>query len=363
MAKQKMLPRPTMKKEKQATSDDTIRIETTSEEFVAKHQKLTEEDHSGGSHSGTEMGWLVSYADMMTLLFGLFVLLYVLKSDKTKDADETMRQISNKFFSYQAPRSSLKKNDVVSPPENTTEKITLEKLESEKVELKTQIQKIAEEKNKSEVQMADQKKALQEQQEKIETLKEKISALSSEQKKKEREIASAAEVSMTKLNEKFNNELEQVKAELERVKNELEQAKNQNAELMSKQITQQNYVTTLVTWDTEKHDLDLEIYYDKNKVFNFKRRKIDGLPGNFEIDSRFGPGIEMWKAENYKPGKYIARIVLFNKNGNIHPAKVKLTIFSQSDIYKSEEFQIKSVGIPKLIPFTIDEKGKIQVLQ
>ncbi len=339
IARRKMLPRPPMKKQK----------ETTADEFVAKHQKLVKDDHSSDSHSGTEMGWLVSYADMMTLLFGLFVLLYVLKSDKTKDADETMRAISNKFFSYQDPISSAIKNEVISPPQLTTEKVEMEKIETEKIELKTQIEKISEEKDKLEEQINDQKIVSKAQQEQIEALNKKITLLTSEKIKKDRQLAKVSEVTTTNISEELKNELEQVKKE--------------NAELMEKQIHQQNYVTTLLTWDTEKHDLDLEIIYDKSSVFNFKKRIINGFPGKFEIDSRFGPGIEMWKAENYKPGKYIARIILFNKNGNTHPAKVKLTIFSQSDIFKSEEFQIKNVGIPKSIPFTIDEKGKIQVLQ
>ncbi len=41
-----------------------------------------------GSHGEP---WLVSYADMMTLLFGFFVILYSIEAAKTQDQDGMVR--------------------------------------------------------------------------------------------------------------------------------------------------------------------------------------------------------------------------------------------------------------------------------
>ena len=50
--------------------------------FRANKEDVHDEIHGGGH--GTEMGWLVSYADMMTLLFGLFVILFSFHRIKAK---------------------------------------------------------------------------------------------------------------------------------------------------------------------------------------------------------------------------------------------------------------------------------------
>ena len=68
------------------------------EHFEAKKEHLHDDAHGGGGHGGTEMGWLVSYADMMTLLFGLFVILFSLATSKPKEMEGILKDASKKYF-------------------------------------------------------------------------------------------------------------------------------------------------------------------------------------------------------------------------------------------------------------------------
>lgn len=74
------------------------------------HSHDLEEEHHEDEHPSE--GWLVSYADLMTLLFGLFVILFSISSvDKNKY--EKLRKAVNEQFSdqkYESPTDSVAKN-------------------------------------------------------------------------------------------------------------------------------------------------------------------------------------------------------------------------------------------------------------
>ena len=64
--------------------------------------------HSGGEEHG-EGNWLVSYADMMTLLVGFFVILLSFSVMDAKKFDEAKKSITQEFGgTYQVPYSELK---------------------------------------------------------------------------------------------------------------------------------------------------------------------------------------------------------------------------------------------------------------
>lgn len=59
----------------------------------------------GGHHEeeGDEEPWLISYADMMTLLFGFFVLMYVFASAKSGDSEKVREGLAKSFGGTYVP--------------------------------------------------------------------------------------------------------------------------------------------------------------------------------------------------------------------------------------------------------------------
>lgn len=63
----------------------------------SKRSKHHEEHDDHGSHSHDESNWLVSYADMMTLLFGFFVLMYSLSRFDNTKFDLVRKEVAQYF--------------------------------------------------------------------------------------------------------------------------------------------------------------------------------------------------------------------------------------------------------------------------
>lgn len=62
-----------------------------------KKPNLYQRSHHGGEHEEGEGNWLVSYADMMTLLVGFFVILMSFSSVDQKKMEEAQKSVSKKF--------------------------------------------------------------------------------------------------------------------------------------------------------------------------------------------------------------------------------------------------------------------------
>ncbi|WP_415063249.1 flagellar motor protein MotB [Bdellovibrio sp.] len=322
-------------------------------QFQARREPLHEESH-GAAHGGTEMGWLVSYADMMTLLFGLFVILFSLTTDpaKSDNVDDIMKEVSKKYFSDQAgnqPTPSAQNPDSSTPPPPNVETV-MEQMaemqalyESEKQQFVAKIDEL-----KAEVAQLEQEKT--EEQNKTKATQRKVSSIQDPTTDLKKEIQS------------LQDKMQEKKKDFEKLHEELEKKKAEN-EFLHKELNKQpsqNYMMVLLTWETEKHDLDLQVTTPKKANFNFKKRKWDGQAGAFELDSRFGPGIEMWKAENFEPGEYKVKSLLYNKNGNEASAKAQVTVVTNLRTYKSELFEMASRNSEFDLSFVIDAQGAVR---
>lgn len=282
--------------------------------FKASRKAVQDEFHQAG-HGGSEIGWLVSYADMMTLLFGLFVILFSLTMDKTRNVDEVMRDVSDKYF--RAPNSAEKFAEAKAPPQTNIETEDDDAKNDAAAEPPKEIIKEI----KVEVESKAQAK--------------KIAALESEVEKL---LAGSAGL----------------KSENQNLKEELAKEKNKTP--------MQSYMMILISWETEKHDLDLRVTTPEGKVFDFKKRTIASVPGAFVLDSRYGPGVEMWRAENFKPGKYNCRISLYNKNGNKTNPHFQLSILTNLQNYKTPQIELNETKTTTDIVFEVDKEGVVQLL-
>jgi flagellar motor protein MotB len=308
-------------------------------------------EHAEGGHGGTEMGWLVSYADMMTLLFGLFVILFSLKHSAGANVDDVMREVSKKYFTNQDGKEKQpmaqspvtpESKDSSGPSQSAEAKESGEA--SENQDLKQKVEAL-----KAEVESLQQEKTAAVAQ--VKSMQRKVAAetpLAHDSKNDMKALQSNVE-EMKEQNAQLQNELEQKKKDFDQLKDESEKL----------QKNAQRYMMVLLTWETEKQDLDLQVITPSHKQFNFKKRKIAGEPGSFELDSRYGPGIEMWKAENFGPGVYSAKVSLYNQNGNKSPAPVKLSVLTNRGSYRSPAFSVDEKNSEKEIRFSVTPEGEV----
>ena len=202
-----------------------------------------------------------------------------------------------------------------------------------------------------EVPSAEQQKKIEEQTKQIEELQNQIKKV---QQEKKRTISAVAAAQPPPDTTEKDQELEQVKKENAALKDELSKEKNKNP--------MQNYMMVLISWETEKHDLDLKITAPDGKKFDFKKRRIKDEPGAFELDSRYGPGVEMWRAENFKPGRYNCKVTLYNKNGNEAKPQFHLNVVTNLQNIKTPVIEIDTKQPQKEIVFEVDKEGVVKLI-
>lgn len=314
--------------------------------------------HGAGGGHGTEMGWLVSYADMMTLLFGLFVLLYTMSSTTSKgQMEEQMKKISEEAFGGAISATDLKE---VSPDQ------LVEKLLEKNKQLAKDLQKsqeIVEVKKDLTVTETEKKQLEQKIDELTKRMQEQLTVQTQQTKEVEEQKRQLASVNDTTV------KVQSVTIENQKIKQELEKTIQKQKELVEKmkdmvpkdQITQNpnNFLMISTTWASEKHDIDLEIIDVNNKKFNFKKKSYGGVDGQFEIDSRYGPGLEMWKTPKLQPGQYKVKVTLYNSNGNDNPAEVQASVITVTENMKLPIIKLSKTDKTKEVRFNVDEKGKI----
>jgi hypothetical protein len=92
----------------------------------------------------------------------------------------------------------------------------------------------------------------------------------------------------------------------------------------------QTFLIFSLKWETEKHDLDLSVTDPLGQVFNYDNRSKKGADGKLVIDSRTGPGIELWQSSRSQKGRYRVDIKFYNAYGNSKPAIVNLGVLSRA---------------------------------
>jgi flagellar motor protein MotB len=292
---------------------------------------------------GTEMGWLVSYADMMTLLFGLFVLLYTMASHKDGSIEQNLKDVSAKYFSQVKTDGKVK-----APPLTIMQAEIIQKLESQVAQMKV---------------IPDQRAIVAELQQKVQTLEKQVKP-TAPVVPDQRQLVTELQKQVETLKQETQNITAQSEAKQKELQKQLTQQRvvaSVPVPVVAPQVPQKKIMVISTTWETEKHDVDLVIVDPNGFRYTFKNKRSPSSVGALEIDSRYGPGLELWRTQDLKPGKYKILVKLYNQFGNAKDAVVKTQIVTNVSSIDLPEAVLNNASKEKSYNVNVDEQGTISV--
>lgn len=366
-------------------------------------------DHAGGDDISEhpDERWLVSYADMMTLLFGLFVMLYSMANKF-----EQVQKSASKEFSKQdvkaspvEPKVEIKQSELDHLRKNLEESMrSAEELKVQALRLsdevtqrnteleaaKTQVTELADLNARKTTQMAELADRFNRAQTKA---KPDLELQLTEERQNKRKMlveieklraivaanpADRQQQKIAQLTEQLNRQT----AELQTQKQELQAAQTQNvrvSDLLSQlstakaQIAQMeaennkalagSFAAVVITWPTQNHDIDLIVTDPEGRVYNYKNRSFDKHPGQFVLDTRRGPGAEMWQTDRLLPGVYQIKYLFYNTYGNSAPAPVSGSVYSQGGIFELPKVDLNfGAKREQVYKITISKKGEVKIV-
>ena len=128
----------------------------------------------------------------------------------------------------------------------------------------------------------------------------------------------------TKVQEDKTPELQKIvkqqERRIEKLEGELKEAKEA--------ATTSSFLAFVMSWSTRSHDLDLKVEDPEGKTFDFKHRKHGSHPGLFVLDTREGPGAEIWQADKILVGTYKFTFTFYSQHGNPEPCVISARLFS-----------------------------------
>lgn len=293
----------------------------------------TVEDHQDNH---IDEKWLISYADMMTLLFGFFVMMYILSANNKAKMEEALQKISKEGF-LSDEKTSQSPDDILIEFKIKKEMKRRQELEAELVQAKEMAVK-----NEEELRLA---------QEKLKAINDaKIDFKESEEVKILKSSLINLESNLKIINEKFK----ELTKENESLKKKLSD---------SPQIEEDNhFMMVFVQWDTEKHDIDMIVEDPSGNIFNYKKRSLASVPGEFVVDSTYGPGVESWVTKKTMEGIYKVTFKFYNQYGNKKDAIIKPSIFNNLKVEKLPQITLNFSQIrEKTIFIAVAKDGQFTV--
>jgi hypothetical protein len=389
---------------------------------MSRKSHVGHDDHEEG-HSEA---WLVSYSDMMTLLFGLFVMLYSMAMETQGKIDDRLKEVTNSIVTeteieqdkkLQTAQQSI---DLEKKAAESVEKVTaetakkiqdeLERQQTENQVLKERLAKldaenqireqkkitenelereIASIKSETEKQLvlknleleeiklknSDQQKQLSSSVSQIENLQVQLKELQKEKLKNDKkisrnELVEKEEVQREKENLEKTRDLQARIREEKKRADEFEQKislrEKETIELRSKlaalekqEADSPKFLMFVLKWFTDRHDLDMTLVDPKGRKYDFKKREYSGHPGKFTLDSRSGPGAEIWQTAQFIPGEYKVAVSFYQEYGNKSHAKFIIEVSSPKSVHETKQLEMSFSQKVKELRFRVDSNGAI----
>ena len=362
--------------------------------------------------------WLISYSDMMTLLFGLFVMLYAMAMETQgkpeKYFSDLAKDVAKESSAPAAASTASDNNSSANKSPVATAATTVEQLGKQlesaqnTLAIKTQelaklMEKLAENSKSLDAAKKDQDQSKQTQadmQKEIDQLKQDKELLEKTHSKPDGEASRRKVLTqqITTLKAQIAQQtqeqaqIKELKAQLEKQVQELKEHQDEaikaagsasasEVEMMKKKLADKeaevqklisrirlmvkenldSFMIVLLKWDTEKHDLDLNVTDPSGHIYNFMKRSYKDNPAKFVIDSRSGPGVEMWQTPVMTPGEYLIDFSFYNNYGNEAPANVSGSIITKKGELQIPPFKMNFSSGKKRFKVKVSPEGQVTV--
>ena len=300
--------------------------------------------------------WLLSYSDLMTLLFGFFVILYAMSLENPKKFDSMVKSLA--IGAEQEMGGNADQVDI-REEKSTGEELTQERFE----ELSSEILNLKEKNSELEQQKAFSEQIQTEQKSKIETLEKEVAqivkndstAVKVPDLQKEMAKKDAKNSELIKQNESLKSQLSQSQAENQKLKQEKESSQKNDSPKSS-------FVSVMIYWTTKDHDIDLSIKSPDGTKYNFKKREFKGKKGKFILDTRRGPGAEIWRQEEMRPGVYTVTISLYSQYNNPKPAVVNGNISTSEGLFDLKTLSLTKKNRKAVVRFRLKPDAQLEIL-
>lgn len=191
------------------------------------------------------------------------------------------------------------------------------------------------------------------------------------QKNKQQNLVEAEEKTaglidrVKKLESELEEQTKTIQVQIESIQRKDEEVRRIREELERVKATNRaSFVVVIVKWTTEKHDLDLEVIDPDGARYNFRTKEHAGRSGLFSLDSRTGPGAEIFQSAEALVGEYRVIYEFYNSYGNDEPLEAQGTILTSKG-----SFDLPAVTMDlqsnrrKEFRFQLRDEGEVVILQ
>ena len=150
----------------------------------------------------------------------------------------------------------------------------------------------------------------------------------------------------------------QMRAELERLREENER--------LRKQLSR-SFLVVVLRWNTREQDVDLHVVNPRGQEFSYEKHNRDGsdFPGVaafLTVDSRRGPGVEVWLEPLASPGRYQIAANLFDRHGNSSNPTVQGKVYFRDGAFSLPATVLNEWGRKvKLATLVVDSEGRVRL--
>jgi uncharacterized protein YfaP (DUF2135 family) len=161
-------------------------------------------------------------------------------------------------------------------------------------------------------------------------------------------------------NTQLKQDQSQKQARLQALERENAGLKQENAGF--KERLSKTFLAVVMKWSTEKVDIDLYVKDPSGNIFSFHNQYYSGTPAELSVDTKEGPGIEIWEHPSAPPGDYVVFYDFFKQSPARTPTEITGNVYFRDGAKKLETTRLNAPGENKQVAvITVTPEGDVNV--